>query len=140
MGAACFGRGNEVCVEEDIQVVICAGMADVLISDLTCGLSQEYLHHETTRTIGLTPLAETILTVSLALPGLGYAVDLCRKKFRKGIVIVATRKDVIIRVDRRLPRGTIVVRSKDGDVTISSESNLTEALKAIGSAMTLKPR
>lgn len=93
---------------------------------------------EVTRSKGMVVAAEVIIAVTLAVPTIISLIETIRRAVRRGIVIDATEPDMVVNTQTDLPRGLIVIRTKDGELTVKGDepfpSSISSTLKALRKA------
>ncbi|MFF5405193.1 hypothetical protein ACFY8K_18895 [Streptomyces misionensis] len=77
---------------------------------------------------GTVPLADVLMIGSVATHALAYLINTLRKAWSKGVVVDAMGGRLTIRQDPALPRGTVVVRSRSGEVTVRDGVGLADAI------------
>jgi hypothetical protein len=94
-----------------------ATFASGLVADATGGaatVSAAVTEASRPAGVGDMPAIVTEITVVVGQLGLvAYVVAAVRDKFRRGVVVDATGEDLVVRPDRRLPLGSVVLVSDD---------------------------
>jgi len=113
----------------NVNLVVVVPRADpgypVFLDLLTLsGVSSEPL-----RQSGLNPVAESVIAISVAAHAGVFLLQSLRTTFRRGIVVDGQAEaDTLVRVDASVPRGVVIIRSKDGDITIREHETLSSSL------------
>lgn len=104
--------------------------ADGAASDIASGLREAGAEVTPIESRGLSGLMEAVLAVSVAAHGVLHLVEVTRRMFRRGVVIDGSGDDLVVRSDPNLPPGSVLIRSRDGELTLDERTTLPSALAA----------
>jgi hypothetical protein len=99
-------------------IEIDAESAKVLVATLE---SEGYVPTSSPLKAGTThrdPLTAIFLAGSVALITLARVTVMVARSMARGAIVDTSHEDLIVRSDRNLPRGTIIVRNRHGDVQL----------------------
>ena len=82
-------------------------------------------------TSGLSAVVESTLIVVGGIHVLRSAIGLCRQLFQQGIVVDVDDDSVVVRQEPLLPRGSVVIKSKDGTITLDKDRGSENILSSI---------